>query len=216
MLRIAFAMAVMALTGCATESLLLSSAELSGMRIEEVRISYSAKATVWWGKAEQDYVAEVNAKAPKDSRPKASPVRFTDNGGIDQSNADEYEKLIATPEAKAYLRTRLSALVSQQLNASVVPKFSGNRAVHLEVEIHSFVIPSAIQRVTLGGSPMLLAVTTLKDARTGADLGKLDRGAAATAGQGVLGVLVDQAFSDLEDRVVQSYVNNVLCWLKPS
>ena len=48
--------------------------------------------------------------------------------------------------------------------------------------VHGFVIPHAVQRVVLGGVPILAAVTTLKDARPGAELAKLDQGAAAPAG----------------------------------
>lgn len=49
---------------------------------------------------------------------------------------------------------------------------------------------------------------------TGAELGKLDRMAGAMAGNGILGVAVDQAFSDLEDRVLEAYTQNVLDWLR--
>ena len=74
-------------------------------------------------------------------------------------------------------------------------------------------IPSAIQRIALGGTPLLGAITVLKDGSTGSELGKLDRQAAAYAGQGWAGVAVDQAFADLEDRVLDTYVSQVQTWL---
>jgi hypothetical protein len=56
-----------------------------------------------------------------------------------------------------------------------------------------------------------LAVTTIKDARTGVELAKLDQATAAPAGQGILGVVVDQG--SLEDRVPDVYVSQVRNWL---
>lgn len=211
---LAFALLVMGLSACATSSLTLSPAEMAGIRIDEIRITFKEEATVWWGKAEEDYVAEVNAKAPAKSSP-VKTVRFSPDGTLDKSGADDYSKLTSTPEAKAYLRKRVADLVRKRLETAVVPKFaSGSRSVRLEIEVFHFTIPSAIQRVTLGGTPMLLAITRLTDAKTGAELGKLDRGAGAMAGQGALGVLVDQAFDELENRLADSYSNNVLTWLQ--
>lgn len=95
-----------------------------------------------------------------------------------------------------------------------MPKLAtGTREVKLEVEVHSFLIPTAIQRVVVGGTPMMGAMTYLRDARTGAQLAKLDRMASGMAGNGVLGVLVDQAFSDLDDRVLDRWIEQVESWL---
>ena len=183
------------------------------MRIAEVAVIYKPTAEIWWGRAEQEYVAKIDAAEPPKAA-KASPVGFAENGALDQSNADEYSRIIATPEARDYLRNRLAYIIRKRIAASVTPKFNGARQVRLEIEVLGFTVPSAIQRVTLGGNPMLLAVTTLKDSVTGAELGKLDRTASAYTGQGMIGVLVDQGFDDLEDRVVQAYVSNVLSWLQ--
>ena len=41
----------------------------------------------------------------------------------------------------------------------------------------------------------------------------MDRGTAAGAGSGSVGVLVDQALPDLEDRLMVAYVEQVHSWL---
>jgi hypothetical protein len=202
------------LAGCATSTLSLSKSELAGIRIEETRVTYKSESRIVWPKAEQSYADEVNAKTPKTAKPQVTPVKFNDTGGIDSSGADDYSRLMATPEAKAHIQAKLTGLIKSRIASTVTPRFNGTRPVRLEIEVVLFSVPPAIQRATLGGSPMLLAITLLKDARTGAELGKLDRGAGAMAGQGVLSVLVDQAFSDLEDRVVDAYAGNVLAWLQ--
>jgi hypothetical protein len=51
---LAFALLVMGLSACATSSLTLSPAEMAGIRIDEIRITFKEEATVWWGKAEED------------------------------------------------------------------------------------------------------------------------------------------------------------------
>src|SRR5262249_36629349 len=118
--------------------------------------------------------------------------------------------------AKAYLRDKLAAMLKDRVVHFVSPKFKGARPVRIEIEVHSFVIPSPLQRIALGGTPALFAITYLKDAATGAELAKLDRGAAGMAFNGVIGVLVDQAGDDLEDRVLDNYVEHLLTWLEGS
>jgi hypothetical protein len=96
----------------------------------------------------------------------------------------------------------------------VLPKYSGGtRPVRLEIEIKLFRIPSPLQRIVLGGSPGFVAVTVLRDAATGKELARDERPAVSYAGNGIIGVAVDQAFDDLEDRVLDQYVANVRSWL---
>jgi len=53
----------------------------------------------------------------------------------------------------------------------------------------------------------------LKDAKTGAVLASSNQKSAAPSGNGELGVLVDQGFSDLEDSLMSAYLDNVNRWL---
>jgi hypothetical protein len=199
-----------ALGGCATVQNSLSVAEVASLRIEQVEISYSPEAHIWWGRAEREY-AET-AQAASATKPKKVRVNSDDAGAA----ASEHAKLVESPEAKAAIRQRLSAMVKQGLEREVLPKYRGTRSAQLEVKIVSFVIPSAAQRIVFGGTPMLGAVTVLKDAKTGAILASSDRLAAGPAGNGLIGVAVDQGFSDLEDRVLNAYVANVNAWLSKS
>jgi hypothetical protein len=215
MARLVAILACLMLAACATSSLTLSKSELAGIRIEEVRVAYKPDAAVLWPKVEQAYVERTQAAAPKGARSKVRPVGFSDTGTLEQGS-DDHARIMATPEAREHMRKALADLIKSRVASSISPRFGGSRAVRLEIEVHAFVIPHAMQRVALGGTPLLLAITSLKDARTGAELGKLDRGAAGMAGNGVLGVLVDQAFSDLEDRVLDAYISNVLAWLQAS
>jgi hypothetical protein len=60
----------------------------------------------------------------------------------------------------------------------------------------------------------VLAVTVLKDAKSGVELARLEQGASTYAGQG-MAALVDQAIAaPLEERLVDAYVTNVRHWLQ--
>ena len=121
--------------------------------------------------------------------------------------------MINTPEAKAFLRQKLTGMIRDRINREVVPQFTGTRGARLEINVVSFFIPSPLQRVALGGSPTMAAARTLKDARTGAELAKLDQMSAGMAGNGILGVAIDQGFSDLEDRVLDNFTAQTKKWL---
>ena len=131
-----------------------------------------------------------------------------------QAAEKEYETLASTPEAKRYMQGVLAAELKARLGAAILPKYQGTRPVVLELQVVALIIPGPTERVLLGGSPTLKAVTVLKYSATGKELAKLDQMAAVEVGNGVVGVLVDQAFADLEDRVFGAYVNNVSAWLQ--
>lgn len=200
--------ALLALAGCATIDNPLSQQDIAALRLTEVEVKYAPGYGIQWLKAEQEYADKVKPglrERPMQKEPGA--------GTVDQSD-DPYQIAIKSPEGQAYIRDKLTAALKDRVKRQIMPKLAaGTRAVKLEVEVHSFIIPSAVQRVVLGGTPMLAALVTLRDAKTGAQLAKLDRIAAGMAGNGVLGVLVDQAFSDLEDRVLDKWTENVEGWL---
>ena len=84
----------------------------------------------------------------------------------------------------------------------------------LEVTVHAFSVPSAIQRVLVGGQPVLNASAVLKDATTGEVLvSRPNTMAMAMSGNGWAGVLVDQALSDLDVRLAESYAEQYRKWL---
>ncbi len=204
-------MLVLMLGGCATASMNLSQEELQSIRIERVDIAYAPESFISWEKVEAPYVERVRQEKTSSGKPK--PWKQVMQGDEDATKY-EYQEIINSPEGKKYVQYMLSAELKRRVSERIVPQFQGARPVVMEITVHSLSIPGPVQRVVLGGAPMLGAVTVLKDAATGKELAKLDRMAAGHAGNGLLGVLVDQAFSDLEDRVFDAYINNLRDWLQ--
>ncbi len=197
---------------CASSSLTLSPTERKALRIESVKVEYAKEPHIWWGDAEREFLARVEANQSPYPAGLKKPKRGEEAG---ETSAREQE-IMASPEAKEYQRSKLAGLVQKAMDTRVKPRFTGERAAVLVVQIHNFTIPSVAQRVVVGGSPMFGALTFLKDARTGAELGKLDRLASAAAGNGVLGVLAEKAIGadQLENRLLETYTGNVLRWLE--
>lgn len=198
------------LGGCATSTMSLSLNELQSIRIDRVDIVYTDEAQIFWEEEETAYVEKVKAERVASGEHKPWKQVLEE----DKKRAEgEFQRIINTPEAQQHLRDLLRSRISQRVSAAIVPLYQGTRPVVMEITIHVFTIPGPVQRVVLGGTPVLGAVTVLKDAQSGEELAKLDRAAASYAGNGWLGVLVDQAFDDLDDRVMDRYVSNLLEWL---
>jgi hypothetical protein len=205
-LRVLLGALTVALVGCATIHNPLSLQDIAALRIVAVTVNFKPDVEISWVAAEQEFVDRANAERARDPKPRKVKI----HDGIGDPAAEEHRRLVASPEGKAFVQNKVAALIGNGLRRDIVPQFNGGREARLEVMVHGFAIPHAIQR-TLGGAPLLLAVTTLKDARTGAELAKLDQATATSAGQGFLGALVDQR--PLEDRVLEVYVSQVRNWL---
>jgi hypothetical protein len=198
------------LAGCATSTMSLSVDELRSIRIERIDFRYAEESTISWEKQELAYVEAIKASlAPSSGQGQWRPATVQDP----KSDTSEYDALVKSPEAQLHLRGLLEKKLRDRLTTKLLSEFQGTRPVVLDVEIHAFIIPGPVQRVVLGGVPILGAVTILRDAQTNKELAKLDRAAAGSAGNGILGVLVDQGFDDLEDRVFDAYVKNLREWL---
>lgn len=203
------------LTACATSTNLLNEGEIASMRIERVEVKFKEDASISWYKVEQEFVEREMAKRTAKGgalRAKAKSVPDAHDKAPDAMSI-EAQTIAASPEAKAYVREALARLIKLRLEKDVVPEFKGARPVVLEIQVVGFVIPSAAQRLVLGGTPILAALRTLKDAKSGAELAKLDRGSAAAAGQGILGVAIEQALPDLEERLLDSFTRQTRDWL---
>jgi hypothetical protein len=193
------------LAGCATSINKLSKTEIEALNIASVDIRFAPDAHIWWGTAEREYAAKVGAAPPEPKK--------THNAALPgDRDGDAYRELMDSPAAKKYLQDRLSRMIHDRLDY-FVHKYEGSRPVRLEVEVKSFVIPSPLQRLTLGGAPLLATEVILRDVATGQELGKLDRVAVGQAGGGIAGVVIDQVGDDLEDRVLDKYYSNVRSWL---
>ena len=202
--------ACLLLGGCAATTISMSLDELRSIRIDRVDIVYTDNAQIFWEKEETAYVEKVKAEQAA-TEPKKPWKQVLDE---DEKRAEgEFQRIINTPEAQQHLRDLLQARIQERVGKSIFPLFQGTRPVVIEVSIRLFTIPGPVQRVVLGGSPVLDATTRLKDAQTGEELAKLERTTASYAGNGWLGVLVDQAFDDLDDRVLDRYISDLKGWL---
>ena len=127
----------------------------------------------------------------------------------------EAEEVAKTEEGRAYLRRAITAKLAQAFEAALTNELLGTRPVRLEISVKDLEIASAAQRILIGGHHRLTADVNLIDARTGAVvLAFSEQNAIARAGQGIGGVLLDNAFrGDPIDRVIQNYATQDRNWL---
>lgn len=91
---------------------------------------------------------------------------------------------------------------------------AGARPVRLEITVTAFFVPSAIQRVVVGGQPGMAARVVLRDAATGAELAVREKlVAAAFVGNGIGGVLIDQTMEDHDVRLARNFAVGYRDWL---
>jgi hypothetical protein len=198
--------ATVLLGGCATATMTLSQDELRSIRIERVEVVYAPDVVISWDKVEYEYVNSIKA-AQKDAKP------WKQVSNDEKAQWEEHSRIARSPEGQAHIRGKLTDEFKRRMGETIVPQFQGDRPVILEVNLLAFSIPSPGERIMLGGAPTMGAITVLKDAKTGQELAKMDRATGAAAGNGILGVLVDQAFSDLEDRLFNAYIDQLREWM---
>lgn len=203
--------------GCAVNQNSLSVQDIAALRIVDVGITFKPDAGISWTAAEQEFVNAENARIaqnPKLRHKIKGDVRPGEFGVPNDPVAEERRRQIASPEGKEFVRKKIAAFIDARLRKDVAPEFQGTRDVKLEVVVAAFIVPDAVQRAVIGGTPVLGAITTLRDAKTGVELAKLDQGASTYAGNG-LAAIVDQAIAaPLEERLVDAYVDNVRRWLQ--
>lgn len=194
----------------------LSADAAKSLRLEGVNVSLAPDATVMWANAEQEYVAAHDAKAT----PAKKAVTETGAIGLTDPNAatsSHYNELVKSPEGQSYVKSRVTTRLSTALEGQLKPRMqTGVKAVKLEVVVHQFSVPSAVQRVVIGGVPVIKASAVLRDAATGAVIAeRKEMIAVSYAGNGWGGVLADQMMEDLDVRLVNSYASQFSDWLLP-
>jgi hypothetical protein len=183
--------AALALAGCVTAKNTLSTDDVATMRFAGVDVSFAPTATIWWGDGERAYAASKGRPA---------------------TDSDELAK---TPEAQAYLRNTIASKVKGAMERNLAGALTGSRPVRVRITVKGVNIPSAIQRVLVGGHHAMTADVTLVDARTGAVLLPYEaQTAQAMAGQGIAGAIIDSAVAGNPiDRVTVSFANQYRDWL---
>jgi hypothetical protein len=188
---IALAALGLLLCGCVTASNTLAPDQVATMRLQSVSVAFLPNARIWWGDGERAFAA------------------------LKGVSALEAEELAKTEEGQAYLRDAIKAKLTQAFESSLKGELQGARMVRLEIAVKDVEIASAAQRILIGGHHRLTADVNLVDARTGAVvLAFSEQNAMAMAGQGIGGVLLDNAFmGEPIDRVIQNYATQYRNWL---
>lgn len=201
------------LTACATAQLSLTGSEVRELRISDVRVKYAPQFVMVWEAAEEEFAA----RQPISKRPKIQRISTGDgNAALEETlaKAAARAEIARSPEGRAYMRDKLTTLIKERAAEVLQTKFKGARPVILEVELVGFQIPSAGQKVMIGGSNIMGAITRIIDAGSGKELGKMDRGAAAATGGGLLGSAIEATMAaPAEQRLVANYIGQVDAWL---
>lgn len=179
------------LCGCVTASNTLAPDQVTTLRLASVSVAFAPNARIWWGDGERAFAA------------------------LKERPASEAEDAAKSEEGRAYLRNAIAGKLTQAFESNLKGALLGTRPVRLEINVKDVEIASAAQRILIGGHHRLTADVNLVDARTGAVvLAFSEQNAIAQAGQGIGGVLLDNAFlGDPIDRVIQNYAAQYRNWL---
>ena len=200
--------ALVLMAGCASVPINpLGLNRVATMRLEAVDVQVAPDATVWWGQAERDFAEKHGAEV-------TAELRKTKVG------AEEVEKnassaVANSPAAQEYIRQEAARRLQSGLLREVSAEMHGQEPVRIDVTIHQVVMPSAAQRAVLGGQPILRATVRLTEARSGKEIAAYPNlTVAINAGNGVLGVMVDQfATGDHFDELVAKFSTQYRQWL---
>lgn len=177
----------------------LTAEQRSGLQVTEVRVTFAPTTRLEWA----DYVNETAGGASRAAAAadEASPVATS----LDPAQSD------------ALLRTVVSDRVSSAVREAFRTRPAGARPVRVEVQVNHLLVPSAIQRILIGGPPALRAEAVVVDARTGAPIVSYPESqSVGVAGAGPLGVVVDRAITGQTgqvDRVANSWAARFADWL---
>jgi hypothetical protein len=193
--RIAALGAALALAGCVTVENSLSQNDIAGMKLTGVTVSFAPNALVQF---EDGIRAYATSKAIPD---------------------DQIATAANTPEGKAYVNNMLGPRIKAEIERVMAGQLIGARPVRLDVVVKSFEMPSAVQRILIGGNRAMTADAILVDARTGAViLANPDLRTMTYTGQGVLGAAVQAGFDSSGDKgvaekIVANYAESYRNWL---
>lgn len=187
--------AMLALAGCVTTENSLSQNDLASFKLTAVAVSFAPEAWVTW---EDGIRAYANAKTISD---------------------DQITAAANTPEGKAYVQGLLAQRIKTGVEQAMAGQLVGTRPVRLDIVVKRFDLPSAVQRVLIGGHRGMTADATLVDARTGAVIiAYPDLNAFLYTGQGIAGSIVQAAIDNSDkqtpaDKVIARYGETYRVWL---
>jgi hypothetical protein len=182
-------------SGCVTAENSLRREDVASFKLTGVTVRYKPDAHISWEDAVRAYATAKN---------------IPDN---------ELAGLSATPQARAYMQDFLAGRIKSTLERKLSPKLAGTRPVRLEIVVRNFMVASAVQRIVIGGSHLMIADAVLVDARTNAAiLSYPDMAASAAAAQGLVGTAVQAAIdagqdTQPADRMLNNYSDSYSRWL---
>jgi len=174
----------LALAGCATVPNTLSPEQVAGFRLTAINVSFADDARVSWLDGAR---------------------RYADSKGLDFQG----------PETQGYVRSAIASKVKEAMLRRLGDRLIGQRPVRVEVVLKSFNLASMVQRVIIGGSHSAVAEISVIDAKSGDILlSHPNIVGVAVAGQGVVGVVVDNALMDEPiDRLTNALAAHYRLWL---
>jgi hypothetical protein len=184
-----------ALAGCVTTENSLSQNDIASMKLTGVTVSFAPEPNIQF---EDGIRAYATAKAITD---------------------DEITAAANTPEGKAFVRNMLAPRIKAGIEQAMAGQLIGSRPVRIDVVVKSFAIPSAVQRILIGGQRGMVADANLVDARTGALIIAYPNLAVVLAvGQGLAGIAVQAVIDNASqqspaEKVVGTYGQNYRDWL---
>jgi hypothetical protein len=193
--RVAALGIALALAGCVTTENSLSQADIAGMKLTGVTVSFAPDAEIQWEDGIRAY---------------ATSKSITD---------DQIATAANTPDGNGFVRNMLAPRIKTGVERMMAGGLNGTRPVRLEIVVKHFVLASAVQRILIGGGRGMRADANLVDARTGAMILALPNLAAVKlAGNGILGTAVQAAIDSASkqspaDQLIELYGANYRQWL---
>jgi hypothetical protein len=193
--RIAALGAMLAFAGCVTTENSLSQNDLASFKLTAVAVSFAPNAWITW---EDGIRAYANAKTISD---------------------DQITAAANTPDGKAYVQGLLAQRITVGVEQAMAGQLAGTRPVRLDIVVKRFDLPSAVQRVLIGGQRGMTADANLVDARTGAVIiAYPNLNAFLFTGQGITGTIVQAAIDNSDkqgpaDKVIARYGETYRVWL---
>jgi hypothetical protein len=179
------------LAGCVTVANTASPEQIASFRLDSVSVAFAPGADIWWGDGERDFAVSRGL----------SPLAS--------------ESIASTPEAQAYVRSAIAAKVRDAFTKRLAGSLKGTQPVRIDVLVREVRIASAAQRILVGGDHVFKADVDVVDPRTGrVYLAFPAQRAAATGGNGLLGVALDNILRDEPiNLAISAYASQYTDWL---
>ena len=154
--------AALGLSACLPAGVTLEPEEVQELKIVRVDVNYPAKARISWPRANKEYKRLGNA-------PSAEVSAFTETSDTADTNAPTGPRSNLTPaEAqRAYIRDRLTRRLTERTLEVFADRPNGTREVAVKMDVESFHIQTAAERILVGGTHLMHLKVSLVDLQSG-------------------------------------------------